>query len=373
MQSPDSDSEGEDCLPDSFLLKHRTAIEDLRERLCRDMDPLKVIVQLRKLGVFTLYDQQSMLGRHADYDRSGDIIDRLYHCGPHAFHEFVRALKSIDQRHTGLGYALQPIRHRVLWFVSSPTLAAAVVHSLEKYNGVKFPEFPDTLSSEGRYIVRRAGIFQRMVAIDNPGDEDDGSDRYECVEDVEVCLVFPVEGRRDLVRDAMGAAFDECPHPCVAVMSGVCDVVRGVVSEGDVIIADTASTPTSNLHLDSAHIHTAKQTIGKLLTSPHPHWIRDLSSTHTLHTRGPLLGTIATPPSSLEEGLPKLECADDQSRLACDEDTYEFYQLCRAKLTRGIPYYSCKGVAGDTLSGAVLSSCVAMEMCRVAAERARTS
>ncbi len=353
--SGSSDDSSDDPGPDSLLQKHRDLIESNREALCRSLDPPQVILQLRKQGVLTQLDQQTILASPTDIERNGRILDQLFIRGPRALHEFVRCLKSFEDKYASIAYTLQPVNHSILWFASSPTLAAAVVHTLEEYDRVKFP---GKMAPKSKYIVWRASVFVKWVPVDNS--DDDSLDCFDCVDDVEVCLVFPTAERSGHVTEAMTAAFQECPRPSIAVMSGVCEGVGALDGDGDVIIVKSVHTQLPQIDLAPPTIETAKQTIQ---TSE---WSKRFSTRHKIRPKEPLINCIDTNPP---------HPSPHTTYVSTDVHTHQFYELCRTKLPGETPYLACVGVVNkecgeETRSSyAVLSSLVTMEICRTYAEK----
>ena len=364
--STDDDSSDE-AGPDSLLQKHKDLIDKCREVLCGLLDPSQVILQLRKQGVFTQLDQQTILARPTDLERNGHILDQLFRRGPHALHEFVRCLKSFEDKYSSIAYTLQPVNHRILWFASSPTLAAAVVHTLEEYNAAKFPEFPGKMGPKSKYIVRRASVFVKWIPVED-SDLDDSLDIFDCVDDIEVCLVFPTAEISGHVTEAMTAAFRECPRPSIAVMSGMCEDVGALDVGSDVIIVNSVRTQFPQIDLDLPTTEIAKKTIQTKFTRP-TEWSKRFTRRHSVRPKEPLMNCIDTnPPQPLDTSLHTTYVSDDGH-------THQFYELCRSKLPGETPFLATVGVVNkecpeETRSSyAVLSSIVTMEICRTFMEK----
>ncbi len=317
----------DELVPDSLLQKHRTLLDHHREELCTLMNPPGVIMQLMRQGVLTTMDQQTILARPADFDRNGAILDELFKRGPSALHELVRCLRSLDEKYSTIVSTLQPVCYRVLWFATSPAEAAAVVHALESYNDVKFTAFPRNLASKSTYIVRRATAFIKWVPIEDPNNDDE--EAFDCIDDVEVCLIFPTAERSDYVIETLRAAFQKCPHPTVAVMSGVCD---GDTEE--VVVAKSLLTPS--------------------LTQPH---------------FKPLTVQRFTKAYGFSPGTPVVGCVDKGVLSPTHLNTYSrmFYEACHRELPKETPYFVCVGVVNTKetkLAYTLLSCLVAIEICR---------
>lgn len=391
---PSEESEGEidEC---SFLAEHRDLLTENLVPLCDKMEPLKVVTQLRKQGVFQQYDREIVLGYTTSRERNEKIFDLLYTRGPEAFDKFINCLKSINSQHSKLAYTLQPVRYRILWFASSPSQAAAVVYVLEKYGKAKFLDITNR-TVDSKYIVRRATIFQRVIKSSDDGVVDNLDD-VKYANEVEVCLVFPICSKDEFVNHAMSASFEHvCPEADVVVMSGVCVGVRGgVAKEGDLVFVDRATQPpSSEVSPCSDFIKIARERIQRLFTdhTNQPIWMKELysipaASSHAerAHLKMPHFETVGTSSSILETQHPKLDCVDDPPySLGRDIDTHNFFSLCQSSLIQGKPQFVCKGVLGvgecvrdcDTdvaMSCTVRSSCVLMEVCRLFVERFRTA
>lgn len=375
-----------DCSDDddslhSFLPEHRDLLENYQADLCIKMDPLKVITQLRKQGVFALYDYEKIVTLTTTQERNGHILDYLYQKGPKAFDEFIFCLKSINTTHAQLACEIQPVRYHILWFVSSPTLAASVVFTLQRNGKAKFRDITER-PFDSDYLVRRGTVFQRKIT---PKQDDaevliDNRQDITFANEVEVCLVFPNSNKGDIVKSVMREAFEKvCPEANLVVMSGVC-ASDGKVKKGDLIFVDQGDTVPGD---DSDFGQIAKDAI-RSLVGKQPKWMKKALSNGF---RTPLFGIVNVPSSLLESQHPKLDCNEDPpSCLSRDTDTCEFYSLCKSGAFRSKPHFVCKGVLNNSETALVnsdgvhvgtpstdWSSCVLMEVCRVFVERFRTS
>lgn len=351
----------EELIPDSLLQKHRNRLNVHREALCSVMSPLPVIMQLRRQGVFTALDQQTITARPTDIGRNGAILDELFKRGPSALHKLVRCLQSLGEKYASIVQILQPVRYRILWFATSPTQAAAVVHALETYHDVKFPAFPGNLAATGKYIVRRATVLMKWVPIEHPGIDD--VDTIDCMDDVELCLIFPTIERSGHMTEILNTAFREFPDITVAaVMSGVCD---GETEE--VVVAKSLVTSSSTMNLAQTVVETAQQTMRSQFSSE---LFRRFTAARGFSPRAPLIGCVATTTLSPTHS--------NTIRVTSDNGTQLFYEACRENLPGNIPYFACVGVVKQDsteeiqTSYTLLSCLTIVEICKTLVDQERS-
>lgn len=335
--------------PDSLLRKHRALLDQYRERLCSLMSPPEVILQLRRQGVLTKHDQEIILASPSDIERNEAILDMLFIRGPNAFHELVRCLHCFGEKYSSISQTLQPVIYRIVWFATGPTQAAAVVHALESYHDVKFPPLPGNLPSKRKYIVRRAAVFVKWVKIDP---SEDNEDTFDCVDNIEVCLIFPTTEMSDYVTETLMSAFKECPQRTVAVMSGVCE---GSERE-KVVVAKSLIASSSRIDLAHNLVETAQQVIRTQFT-PSTKLIQKFTKTQGFSPPTPILDCIDTrAPHPVHSNASYIQM---------------FYEACQQKLNGEIPYLACMGMVkrGGTnkrkLSYSLLSCLTIIEICKI--------
>ena len=198
---------------------HKDTLDHHLDNLVTNMEPTLVVAELVKRGVFDRQHRERVFHEVTCSDRNLKIVELLKECGD-KFLLFVASLRAVDHAHSSLADSLAPIKQRVLWLVSSPSVAAAVVHVLNKYSRVRLSNVEGRRG--GRKFLVRRGFF-----------DSSGS--------VEVCLVFPVDSRSAAAGEAMAAAFTELHSSAdVAVMSGGCEGVRG----GEAVVTTTHNATT---------------------------------------------------------------------------------------------------------------------------------
>lgn len=371
-----------------MLWEHKGLLET-KEAELTTMNPDKVLTQLMRSGIFTHEDCEVVNSQNTTSQKNGKIIHQVKQRGPEAFDVFFQSLNSIDEHHIELAEKLQPVRHRILWFTSSPRDAAAVAFSLKTYDDT-YLSSTRRWNSQSNYLLRRGRIFKRDLSSKTAREKD--LDMVLLAQDAEVYLAFPISERGDTPRRALEEVFADLGAKMdVAVMSGVCVGVRGDserelgVRGGEVVIATEAVKADGGrieLPLSSA-LMEAKTHLSQLSEKdPPPKWFKNAKErlaeipNREHPTLVPHLDTIrhdqATPP---ETHLPRA--------LAIDSYTFPFYDLCTRHLGVERPWFGCKSaISYEMLNNidasleancSVISSFFAMEACKAIVEKLRLS
>lgn len=166
------------------------------DRFSRSMDSQKVTNQLFRRGIFQIFDVETINDEKTTVLRNSKILETLESRDFDGLSELIRILNSIDEAHSELAYFIQPVRHSVVWFASSPSHAAAAVHELEGKAGARFSKM-QRIGDNHELVTRRARIFPRKLTDDDDGSNNgrqvdlDLEDRITHSHEFEVHLVFP--------------------------------------------------------------------------------------------------------------------------------------------------------------------------------------
>ena len=359
-----------------MLEEHRTLVDDNEAELV-SMDAGKMLTQLMRRGILDHEDYQVVNSRPTSKGKNTEILQQVKKRGPTAFDIFFQALNSIDERHVSFAEKLQPVRHRVLWFTSSPKHAAAVSYALEKYAH-------NTLSmTEGRksqrsYLLRRGRIFKRDISSKA---RKLNCDAVRLAQDIELYLAFPISERGDTPRKALRGVFEALGAKMdVAIMSGVCVGVRNEstgedlgVRGGEVVLATEAITVEGGrreLELPLSSALAAAKTHLSQLPEKKPLWFKEAEE-HLANIPNREHPRLVPHYDSIRQTT---DAAAQQPRaLASDVDTFPFYDLCTQYLGVEKPWFSCKGAISYAMlnnmdptqesSCALVSSFFAMEAC----------
>ena len=380
----EDDSDGEE----SMLREHKTLLAD-KEADLSGMDTDKMLTQLVHEGVFA-QDDCEIVRSHllpTKREKNGKIIHLVKQRGPEAFDKFFQSLDAID---VALGERLQPVKHRILWFASSPKHAAAVAYCLEKYAGTVLSRTRSKNRSKTSYILQRGRIFKRDLSKrsiqDNP-------DVIPLARDTLLYLACPISERGESPSKALREVFEDHGKTMdIAVMSGVCVGVRGDsetqlgVRGGEVVVAIDAVTVDGyqrQLPLSSA-LSEAKTHLSQLIEKETPpKWLTEAKERLIeLSNREParlvphfdtIRHRVETTPTATH--LP--------NALAEDTDTFPFYELCTQHLGIERPWFSCKSAISYSMlnnmdpsqegSCSVVSSLFCMEAVQVIVEKRRQS
>ena len=364
-----------------MLQKHRDLLQSKESELT-GMDTDKVLAQLTRAGKFSHTDCEIVNAEPTTVEKNPKIIELISGRGSDAFDVFFTSLCSIDGDHARMAEILQPVRHRILWFTSSPRHAAAVAYGLETYYDSVLTA-TERRNSKKNYILRRGRCFKREV--------DSRSDYNHVLfaRDVEVYLAFPTSEKGDTPRKALLEVFEDHGREMqAAVLSGACLGVRRNSGEqmgvrgGEVVMATEAvavGCDTKELPISSA-LANAKTRLSHL-TEKQPKWLEEAKSRlQSDHLPMPHYDAIRhnaqdTPSSSHGVHIPRA--------LATDSDTYPFYDQCKRKLGVERPWFSCKGVMSyEMLNNAdtnrevetdcvVASTLFALEACDAIVEKLR--
>ena len=359
-----------------MLGQHRNLLQT-NEHEFANMDTEKMLTQLIRAGKFDRTDYETVKNQRTTEAKNAKIIELLPGRGSDAFNIFFQILCSIDDR---LACKLQPVRHRILWFTSSPKHAAAVDYTLQTY-------YRGTLSATERRNSKKNYLLRRGRILKRPINSESDPDQVLLARDVELLLAFPKSEKGDTPHKALLEVFeDHGAEMQVAVLSGTCQEVRpdsreemGVKS-GEVVVATEAVSlgcPTKELPLSSA-LANAKARLAHL-SERKPKWLKEAITKLKLdqlpmpHYDAIRHSGHDTPPAGT--------CPP--RALATDSDTYLFYTECASKLGVQRPWFSCKGVMsydmlnnsdpsqGEETDCVLMSTFVAMEACDAIVEELR--
>ena len=378
---------------------HKTLLEKSINDLA-NMDPEKVTTQLKRQGLLDNHDCQIIHRKETTSDKNTKIIEELQRRGPTAFDTFFKILNSIDE---ASAEKLLPVRHRILWFTSSPRYAATVTYALEKY----FDR--DAMlrqNKHGSYLFRKGRIFKRSIPTKILNSDED-IELVQLAQDVELYLAFPVSERGDTPQQALKDVFEALGSKVtVAVLSGVCVGVRGDgacgeqlgVKGGEVVLATEAVSLDGckcELPLSSA-LKEAKTHLSQL-PEENKEWfgeakekLKELEQASGIPIREhprlvPHFDIIRQDTQATPTDQPCLPRA-----LASDSDTFLFYNLCAEHLCAehlGVerPWFSCKGAIGHAMLNnvdpaqdpdsvcALMSTFFALEACKTIVDKLRQS
>ena len=399
MPEEPGDEDGDEEI--GMFRAHKTLLENSIDDLA-NMDPEKVATQLKKQGLFDEQDCQLIDHEVTKRAKNIKIIEMLQGRGPTAFDTFFKVLSSIDEASAD---NFLPVKHRILWFTSSPRYAATVTYALEKYFDRDTVFKSERQKQRGSYMLRKGRIFKRRLSSDTLKD-DEGSEPAKLAQDVELCLAFPISETGDTPQKALTDVFRELgSETTVGVLSGVCVGVRGDggargeelrVKGGEVVLATEAVSLDGHkreLPLSSA-LMEAKTHLSQL-PEENKEWfgeakekLKKLEQASGIpigeHPRlVPHFDTIRQDIQATPTGQPhRLPRA-----LASDSDTSLFYDLCAQHLGVEQPWFSCKGAIGhDMLNNAdpaaaqetgsvcaLMSTFFALEACKTIVDKLRLS
>lgn len=190
-------------------------VEEQRAELADHMDPSKMARELIRAGVLSYFDYQAIMEPLERSKKNEKLLDSLLQ---YCDYEYVypALTQSLRLLYPALADELRPAPPCVLWFVSSPPLAAHVVHCL-----------PCPVAFHERVEIGAGYLFrQAFLTVEQTKGEDSNVLLY---------IVFPYDPK--MAPKAFEAALQRFEPRSLVVMSGICTRDRDA---GSVIVTVTS-------------------------------------------------------------------------------------------------------------------------------------